>query len=476
MNPTKETWSLGWRVFWVLAFLLACFTTVPAFVQSMRPERRLAPNQPKKLFMYDFFQEWASAQNHFGGLPVYTSQEKTAALYLNITRPDPPMVVKVNAHPPTSILVALPFAALDYADAFQVWNLMCLALLAGSLWLIIRVGEIPFTPWALFPLFILLTSTFCNPFQQHINQGQINLVLLPLVVGTWAADRSGKPVWAGLFLGLATALKLFPGLLFVYYLLRRQWKVVFCGGLSFLAVTGVTAAVLGVEAYQDYATRVVPEVSQFRDWWANLSLPGFWSKLFDGHSGHVFPLYPIPAVALAGTLLSCLAVLALWAWAVLRARTPNENDLTFGLTLTAMLLVSPITWDHYFVLLVLPIALLFKGTGERPAARWVLYGFLFVMCINPLHVWHFAMPGPGEFRGQKADSLAALTFLAYQCYTLIGFFIFQLVLFGKTSRSAQPRVPASGTQEPTALDRRLGLHPAAEGNGQEGQAQGLAAR
>src|SRR5262249_28051757 len=153
--------------------------------------------------------------------------------------------------------------------------------------------------WAIFPLFVLLTSTFCNPFQQHLNQGQINLVLLPLLVGTWAADRSGKPLWAGAFLGLATALKLFPGLLFVYYLLRRQWKVVLSGGLSFLAVTGVTVAVLGLETYQDYVTKVLPAVSAFRDWWPNLSLPGFWSKLFEGQSGHVITVVHSPAVALA---------------------------------------------------------------------------------------------------------------------------------------------------------------------------------
>src|SRR5262249_42827475 len=163
MNPTNGAWPAGWppflaslcRLFWVGLFLLACFTTVQVFITFLRPERKVVNYQPKKLLVLDFFQEWASARNYFEGLPVYTRHQITMARYLKITKTEGVLIVKINAHPPTSILLALPFGLMDYGDAFLLWNLLCLLCFVGSLWLIIWQGEVAFSPWSLFPLFIL---------------------------------------------------------------------------------------------------------------------------------------------------------------------------------------------------------------------------------------------------------------------------------------------------------------------------------
>ena len=71
----------------------------------------------------DFFQDWASAKNFFTGLPIYTSQEETALRYLNY-RHDPSrgVFVRVNGHPPASVITALPLAQLEYAEAFRLWR------------------------------------------------------------------------------------------------------------------------------------------------------------------------------------------------------------------------------------------------------------------------------------------------------------------------------------------------------------------
>ena len=82
-------------------------------------------------------------------------------------------------------------------------------------------------------------------------------------------------------LGLASAIKLFPGFLFFYFIVRREWKSLMAGLLTLALVTLATLAVFGLGAYRDYYWDVLPRVAEFRGYWLNASLVGFWIKVFD---------------------------------------------------------------------------------------------------------------------------------------------------------------------------------------------------
>jgi hypothetical protein len=433
MQRGPQAWPIRQRLLWALLTALVCFFVLPHFLANLHPPRTL---------IQDFYQEWASARNFFGSRPVYTRHEVTAPIYVDYHDDPDKLIIRVNAHPPTSVLLALPFAFLDHSDAFLAWALLSLAALALSLWIVVRQLGIRFTAWSLLPLVTLLL--ICSPFRQHMNQGQINLILLPLITGAWAAERSGRPGWAGVFLGLATAIKLFPGFLFVYYLLRGRWKVLWAGALSFLAVTGLTVAVLGVGTYHEYVVNVLPEVGHFRDFWLNASLPGLWSKLFDAPHNDEIPLMHSPELEAALTALSCLAVLAVFTWVVWRARSPAEYDVTFGLALVAMLLVSPITWDHYFLLLLVPLAVLWVRLPDGPWWRLGFAAILVAIWIAPKTVWQVIPesvlgfdpndPRHALTRGRRATPFETLAVLSYLCYTLLGLFV-MLTLLARRERA-----------------------------------------
>ena len=263
---------------WAVLTVLTVITRGPDFADGLRPEKTEG---------IDFFQEWASARNAMNGLPVYADLRESARLYLGYTpAPGEKTLITRNAHPPTSVVVALPFSRLDYPQATLAWNLASLLALVISLWLIARAERLRCEWWVVFPVVTL--ALLCDPLQQQVNQGQLNLLLLLLLTLTWTADRSGRSRWAGVFLGLASAIKLFPALFFVYYVLRRRWPVVTTGALTLILATVVTLAVLGLDAYRSYAYEVIPEVNAFSNWWANVSLNGFWKMWFD--SGAVSPL------------------------------------------------------------------------------------------------------------------------------------------------------------------------------------------
>jgi hypothetical protein len=416
------------------------------------------------VLILDFFQEWASARNLCNGLPIYANQEITAERYLGYRRqPDDLFFIEINAHPPTAVLLALPFAALDYREAFFAWSLFSLAALVVSLAVVVRQLGIAFSPWLLVPAATLLL--LCNPLRQQINQGQLNLVLLLLITGAWAADRTGRPWQAGVWLGLATAVKLIPGFLFLYFLLRRQWKPVVAGIGAFVATTVLTAAVLGLETYQSYVTDVIPKVAEWRSGWNNSSLPGLWNKLFDPGTmgGYVQPVLRAPLLAKLGTLLSCAAVIAVLAPTVWRARSRTDEDLAFGLMIVAMLLVSPVAWEHYFVLLPLPLVLLWRHLPPRGVSRWLFRGLLVILWLSPAVFYYLLMRVGWHQRGQYvAPPAQTLTALSLQLYALLALFFLGLFVAGKLRRqgnSVASTSPSGTAPQPALLTLTEDLPP-----------------
>jgi hypothetical protein len=445
-------WPAGRRWLWpALAVVVGCLQG-PNFIETLRPPPEAA----------DFFQEWASARNVFRGAAVYTEHAEAVRLYLKHDVPkEPGPYIRFNAHPPTSVLLALPFAALGYSDATLAWNLASLAAFGASLWLLVRGLGIATAKWGVFPAAALLLT--CSPVRQQVNLAQLNMVLL-LVTGVWAAERSGRPRLAGALLGAATAVKLFPGFLFLFFLLRRRWSVVLVGVVSLAALTGATALILGTDAYRDYVRVVLPEVSRFRSGWFNASLAGFWEKVLgEGawhYDRHILPVVNAPRLARTGTLLARVGVLVLWARAVWRARTPAEGDHAFGLSLIAMMLLSPITWDHYFVILALPSIQLWIGLPHSNTGNTLRLGLLACLWAEKGTLWRIFLPDSLFLAGSISAPVTLVTLLSYQCYTLLALFALGLVYpgdgSGPTPGGATPRtVGDSSSATVTASASRL---------------------
>src|SRR5262249_39739644 len=156
---------------------------------------------------------------------------------------------------------------------------------------------------------------FCLPVYGNFQQGQLSLVLLFLITAAWALDRSGRSDAAGLLIGGAAAVKLFPAYLGVFFAARGRWRALVAAAASFAVLNLATAAVLGRKTYDDYLHIVLPYMRVFPTLGFNFSIAGFWNKLFDpaGEGGVVVPLWHSPAIARCGILLSDVVVTAVVA-------------------------------------------------------------------------------------------------------------------------------------------------------------------
>ena len=403
-----KPWPTSLKVFWLIAgtFIVLMWGTALGYRLQVKPGQ-----------LHDYSQDWCSARNYFSDQPIYLSLDESVPLYFGGAYHGG---IKRNAHPPPTVLMSLPFARLDYPRAMFAWNVFSLCLLAPTFWMILR--GLKLNGWLAVPMICIVLMS--NALAQQVNQGQWNLVLLFLLTAAWAAQRERHDAWSGAALGLAICVKLIPAFLLLYFLIQRRWIAIVSAATTVAVLMLASGLVLGWSSISDYAFHVLPSVDKFRDFWPNASLAGLWAKLFDGSSGRVIPVIKAPWLSHLLTLITSLAVVGYTAWLTLRARTSPQRDLAWAAATIAMMLVSPVTWDHYFLMLALPFSILWQQSphwGGRGMVIWAAYALI---VLNAKRVWDRWIPGDGEviFSPDQTPSIATplqvLTVISYPVYTL----------------------------------------------------------
>lgn len=334
---------------WIVAALLAVLFFGPSLISVFKLPPDLYP---------DFVQEWLSAKNFAIGESIYLPQREAMRLHTGQDIPAFSTEMPWNAHPPVAVLLVLPFGLFsDFRTAHLAWNLATFPLFVLSLVLVMRELKMEMRWWSIFVVTALVLP--CNAVLTQLYQGQLNFPLLFLLVIAWIADRRGLRVGAGAAVGVAMALKIFPGLLLVYFAATRRWRSVFAALGVAILLNAAALVVFGPTAFRTYMGEVLPSLNVFRNSWLNISLTGYWTR--------VGIALERPAIGSFTAGAFQLAVVGMVWWYSRRAATSDDHDRAFSLAVIGMLLASPVAWSHYFVLLVLPILLLWQRLPRGPA-------------------------------------------------------------------------------------------------------------
>ncbi|HET6201525.1 MAG TPA: glycosyltransferase family 87 protein [Planctomycetota bacterium] len=274
-------------------------------------------------------------------------------------------------YPPTFGLLAAPLGLLPYQAAKAVWFVLQLALVAGAALLL--PGAVVPRPGREDRLLVGFCFATFLPVLETIERGQVNLLLLFLLVLALRDVETGRSLRAGLAVGLATAIKGTPALLLPLFAVRRQWRA-FAAGLasaSLLLAGGFAVAPPG--SWESFRRLVLPWYARGHAWVANQSPQGFLLRLFLGSTSEVSPDALDPATGRAATIARIVALLALAVTAIVVLRGRRAGlPLVYGLVLAAIPLATAITWVHHLVLLLPAFAALFlvpraKGSLDRPS-------------------------------------------------------------------------------------------------------------
>ena len=295
--------------------------------------------------------------------------------------------MRENAHPPPAVALFLPLTWLPYPIVTFGWTLASV----GLLWLVtIRLIQALALPvdglWRWLGL-CLLVSWY--PVWQHLHVGQWTIPLFALIVAAWLCLRTGRDGWAGVLIGLAILLKIYPVLLLGYPLLARRWRAILAAGAVCLVVV-LLQTLIYPEHWPRYLSYGAPHNAAV---WVpnsrNASLISLGYRLFTG-SNEVRPALPLPwAEPLMRGLVSA-AVLGSFAWLVWRLRRQPDLDGAVSLAICLMVLLSPISWDHAFIFLLLPLGYVWQQTrahsGPWRRAPAVLAATALLLSLVPMEL------------------------------------------------------------------------------------------
>ncbi len=257
------------------------------------------------------------------------------------------------ANPPTLAVTWSPFAYLSAAAARQVWMAISVLCLAWSVWLICLELGWARHPWALVGISALFTLP--APVREQFSYGQIYAGLLLLYVIAWRTYLRQRDAAAGTALGVAMALKVSGWPVGLLMLAQRRWIAV-CSALATAAAASLLSLPwVGVAAWRAFLFDQIPRT--LRAGAATLSAyqdtTGFWQHLFR----YVPTINPAPVIdapvlatvlTLATTLAACIALI--WR--------PRSTSLRFVAAVALSELLSPAAEQYHYILLLLPLALL----------------------------------------------------------------------------------------------------------------------
>ena len=247
-----------------------------------------------------------------------------------------------------------PFASLPYLEAKRAWwwlSLACLVAggaLAGAGVLPARAGSTAERALCGAALALAL-----DPAHVALRHGQTTPLILLVLAGAWTAMRRRAQGVEGTLLALASAVKL-PLLALVGLAgLRARFKTL----LAFAAVLGalvlVSLALFGPELHRQYVAGLSEHAGTVMPGHNNQSAAAVAQRLLsdapvnDWTPRALAP--PVRRTARVGTLLLCLA----FVWGALGRRRGSWDDgLDAAGALCLGLLVLPVAWDHYFLLLL----------------------------------------------------------------------------------------------------------------------------
>ncbi|MCF6426776.1 MULTISPECIES: glycosyltransferase 87 family protein [Amycolatopsis] len=302
----------------------------------------------------------------------------------NTLPPEPWWALLPFTYPPTAALLFVPLAILPVQIAWGV--LTAISVLAMALVVRVAIGSLPTPPavrrWWSSParatLLFSLVMLGLEPVWRTIFLGQINLILMAVVVLDVLVITTRNSRWGGVLVGIASAVKLTPLVFVAHLFLTGRRREAFRAFGVFLGLQLLMLALIPGDTIR-YWTKTISDTGRIGPvhWAGNQSLNGLMNRLTD--------LAPWASKAALG-VAALLAIPAVW----LMLRFHRRGQALAALLVTAFfgLLASPISWSHHWVwavpLIVLLVSRLPQATLANAWKRWVATGAVvavFISCV-----------------------------------------------------------------------------------------------
>jgi alpha-1,2-mannosyltransferase len=276
-------------------------------------------------------------------------------------------------YPPVSAVLAAPLAWVPWRVAQVLWMPMIYLPLIVVIWLafrplLARSGR--YAPAALGGL--LACCALLTPMRQEVHYGQVDIFLVALCAVDCLARRAWWP--RGALIGLATAIKLVPGVFIVYLLITGRRKAAAVAAAAFAAWTGLAWLVTPANSAFYWTSAIFDSRRLGQNAQSdNQSLRGILLRAF----------FPTPPPATLWIVLALAVAIAGFAAA---RRAWQRGFAVGGVAITGLLaaLLSPVAWVHHYCWIILAVgAIAGDCRNERRVIAAITAGGLF-MSVAPI--------------------------------------------------------------------------------------------
>jgi alpha-1,2-mannosyltransferase len=283
-------------------------------------------------------------------------------------------------YPPMWAAVMTLIAWLPWRSVNVAWTLLDLALLCWVVRVsyarfIDRLGERRWIAWAC----LVAICGFTAPVLSVFDLGQLGLVLMALVLAdTMRTSRLPR----GMLVGVATAIKLLPGVFVLYWAVTKRWRAALVASATAVGLWVVTALVRpGISSTYWFHEAIHTDRAGDAADVFNQSLNGM--------------LQRIGWTSTAVWAVAAVAVLVVGLRRAREAHLVDDELAAVALVGLAGVLASPISWVHHAVWIV-PVSGVLLGDG-RTRGRWIAWGATMLLFLADVPLWGRAGVPVGAF-------------------------------------------------------------------------------
>ena len=324
-------------------------------------------------------------------------------------------------YPPVLAHLAMPWGSLTPRNAIFSLVIFSLALLFPALLLTARDARERVARWggeAPDAAFVFAAVTLVAlPFHDNLDMGQVNILILCLIVLCLHFAQTGREALGGVFLGFAALFKVTPLFLLFYLLARGRYKAVAACAVTMIGVAAMTLP-MGAWPQWERFFAALPTMSYGR------TIPGLFSPAFHPNfslAGLFSRLFPddIPRIRTA-TIALIAIFLAAAVWLLRKRRDSPGAEIMVLPFLVLMAVSSPLTYLHHVVYvapgLVLALAYAWNALRgwRRPATVLALLLAMLVAAApwpSKYGGWHLSAAGEKFLTSLNLYGLLALALL-----------------------------------------------------------------
>jgi hypothetical protein len=334
-------------------------------------------NLPSTFNNRDVMQYYLLAKATISGINPYLPLNDLAQTFIGS--------IPFSPHPapctPFLTIMFIPLSMFSLGQLTMIWffvELACLVAIASLLPVLWKTKP----DWkASIIILCLLLSWY--PVVNDLSYGQLSIILTLFLLVGLITLRKNHGIIAGIMIGFTVAIKLITWPLIIYFALKKEWRPLISSCLTAAVLNTIALATIGYRPFLNYYFDVSRQVTViYQSAMHNLSLWSIGYRLFAGTGSDLFssfvnapPLVNLPKIA---PFVSIVLIITFLVYSLAWALKSNDQHLTFALLVGAIILISPVSWAHYFVLLIIPLSFLFLDLKKRSFPAWQTSVFVLI--------------------------------------------------------------------------------------------------